>query len=93
MFLKNPGIVILDEAWSRLDPVTERSIDRAIARLLDGRTAIVIAHRLTTLRLVDQIMIIDDGKVREFGDREELAAASDSRFSQLLRAGLGEVSA
>ena len=93
VFLKNPGIVILDEAWSRLDPVTERSIDRAIARLLDGRTAIVIAHRLTTLRLVDQIMIIDDGKVREFGDREELAAASDSRFSQLLRAGLGEVSA
>ena len=93
VFLKNPGIVILDEAWSRLDPITERSIDRAIARLLDGRTAIVIAHRLTTLRLVDKIMIIDDGKVQEFGDREALAVASDSRFSQLLRAGFGEVSA
>ena len=93
VFLKDPGIVILDEAWSRLDPVTERSIDRAIARLLDGRTSIVIAHRLTTLRLVDQIMIIDDGKVQEFGDREALAADSESRFSRLLQAGLGEVSA
>ncbi len=93
VFLKDPGIVILDEAWSRLDPATERSIDRAIAQVLEGRTGIIIAHRLSTLRLVDQVMIIDAGKVQEFGDREALASDTDSRLSQLVRAGLGEVTA
>ncbi len=57
VLLKEPDIVILDEAWSRLDPVTERRIEQAVLRLLEGRTAIVIAHRLATLRIVDQVMI------------------------------------
>lgn len=61
VFLKNPGLVILDEASSRLDPVTEQLLEKAIARLLVGRTAIIIAHRLATLKRADQIMILDDG--------------------------------
>ena len=91
VFLRQPNVVVLDEAWSRLDPITEGLIEKAIRKLLRDRTAIVIAHRLATLRLVDQILIIEDGRVREHGDREELAANENSRFSMLSRSGLGEV--
>ena len=91
VLLKEPDIVILDEAWSRLDPVTERRIEQAVLRLLEGRTAIVIAHRLATLRIVDQVMIIEQGQVQEYGDRETLAADSGSRFSGLIRTGLEEM--
>ena len=91
VFLREPNVVVLDEAWSRLDPITEGLIENAIRRLLEDRTAIVIAHRLATLRLVNRIMIIEDGRVQEYGDKEELAADERSRFSRLTRTGLGEV--
>jgi ATP-binding cassette, subfamily B, bacterial len=91
VFLKHPGLVVLDEASSRLDPHTEQLLERAIARLLDGRTAIVIAHRLTTVARADSILVLDGGRVAEFGRRDELARDRASRFSQLLRAGAGEV--
>jgi ATP-binding cassette subfamily B protein len=87
-FLRDPGLIILDEASSRLDPATERYLDQALARLLDGRTAIIIAHRLRTLDRVDQIMILEDGRVREQGLRAELVRDSDSRFVQLLQVGM-----
>lgn len=90
VFLKDPGLVILDEPSSRLDPVTERRIDRAVHELLRGRTGIIIAHHLATVQRVDDIMILDNGRVAEFGQRADLAADSTSRFSQLLAAGLGE---
>lgn len=91
VFLKNPGLVIMDEASSRLDPVTEGLIERAIDRLLHNRTAIIVAHRLATVQRADQIMILSDGQIVEHGDRVALMAQPDSRFSQLLRTGMTEV--
>ncbi len=91
VFLQNPDIVILDEASSRLDPVTERLIEGAITRLLAGRTGIVIAHHLATVQHVDEIMILEDGTVCEYGERSKLVADPDSYFSQLLKAGLTEI--
>jgi len=87
-FLRDPGLIILDEASSRLDPATERQLEHALVRLLHGRTAIIIAHRLGTLERVEQIMILEDGRVRERGLRAELVRDPDSRFAQLLRVGL-----
>jgi len=90
-FLRDPGLVILDEASSRLDPATERQLEHALVQLLHGRTAIIIAHRLGTLERVDQIMILEDGRVRERGLRAKLVRDPDSRFAQLLRVGMEDV--
>jgi ATP-binding cassette subfamily B protein len=91
VFLRDPGLVILDEASSRLDPATEGRIERAIDRLLQDRTAIVIAHRLGTVHRADEIMILQDGQVREHGDRAQLADDPSSMFHNLLRTGLEEM--
>ncbi|BAB74322.1 ABC transporter ATP-binding protein [Anabaena sp. FACHB-709] len=91
VFLKNPGLVILDEASSRLDPMTERLIEKAIDKLLMGRTAIIIAHRLATVERANQILILDKGKISEYGERKELANNPNSRFAQLLKAGLTDL--
>ena len=91
VFLKDPGIIILDEPSSRLDPATEQQIDRAVQKLLLNRTGIIIAHRLGTVERVNEIMILEDGEIREHGEREHLAQDPNSRFSQLLKTGLEEV--
>ncbi|HMQ30820.1 MAG TPA: ABC transporter ATP-binding protein [Chloroflexaceae bacterium] len=91
VFLLDPGLVILDEASSRLDPATERRLERAVGRLLEGRTAVIIAHRLATVQRADRIAILEGGRVREEGPREALAADRRSRFSELLRVGMEEV--
>ncbi|MEW6401562.1 MAG: ABC transporter ATP-binding protein [Chloroflexota bacterium] len=91
VFLRNPGLVILDEASSRLDPATEQRLERAIDKLLQNRTAIIIAHRLGTVHRADEIMILDGGMVSEYGNRRQLAADANSRFAQLLQTGLEEV--
>jgi ATP-binding cassette subfamily B protein len=91
VFLRNPGLVILDEASSRLDPATEQLIERAIDKLLKKRTAIIIAHRLGTIHRTDDIMILEDGRIVEYGNRQRLAANPDTRFHGLLRTGLEEV--
>ncbi len=88
VFLSDPGLVLLDEASSRLDPASEQLIDRAVQRLLEKRTGIIIAHRLATLERVDEIMILEDGESIEQGERERLAADPTSHFSRLRRAGL-----
>jgi ATP-binding cassette, subfamily B, bacterial len=93
VFLKDPGLVIFDEASSRLDPATERRIERAVSSILVNRTGIVIAHRLATIQRADDILILEDGRIREYGSREFLAADPQSRFSQLLKVGLEEVRA
>jgi ATP-binding cassette subfamily B protein len=90
VFLKDPGLVILDEASSRLDPVTEALMEQAVDRLFAGRTAILIAHRLKTVQRADLILILENGKVSEFGPRLALAADPQSRFSHLLQTGLEE---
>jgi ABC-type multidrug transport system fused ATPase/permease subunit len=91
VFLRDPGLVVLDEASSRLDPATERLLERAFDRLLRGRTGIIIAHRLATVQRADQILILERGRVVEFGPRAALAADPGSRLSRLLRAGMEEV--
>lgn len=91
VFLKDPGLVILDEASSRLDPVTERLVERAVGGLLRGRTGIIIAHRLSTVDRADTILILEHGAIAEYGPREALVSDLDSRFSQLLRTGVEEV--
>ena len=91
VFLRNPGLVILDEASSRLDPATEQRLERAIDKLLKNRTAIIIAHRLDTIHRADQVLILDKGKISEYGDRTQLVADPNSRFYQLLQTGLEEV--
>ena len=88
--MKDPGLVILDEASSRLDPATERLIERAIDRLLAGRTGIIIAHRLHTVQRADEILILERGRICEHGRRERLIGDTDSRFAQLLKTGLEE---
>ena len=91
VFLKDPDVVVLDEASSRLDPATERMIDSAMQALLKDRTAVVIAHRLSTVERVDEIMILAEGRIQEHGARQALAADPSSRFSGLLRTGMDEV--
>jgi ABC-type multidrug transport system fused ATPase/permease subunit len=91
IFLKDPGLVILDEASSRLDPATEQLIERAIDRLLQDRTAIIIAHRLKTVDRADEIMILENGRIQEHGPRAQLANDPASRFYRLLQTGLEEV--
>jgi len=91
VFLRDPHLVVLDEASSRLDPSTEQLLERAIDRLLAGRTAIVIAHRLRTVQRADDILILERGGVVEHGSRTALAADPGSRFYQLLQTGLEEV--
>jgi ATP-binding cassette, subfamily B, bacterial len=91
VFLRNPGLVILDEASSRLDPATERLIERAVDRLLAERTGIVIAHRLATVLRADDILILEGGRIREYGEREALRNDPSSRFAELLRTGMEEV--
>ena len=91
VFLADPGLVVLDEASSRLDPATEQRIERAVEKLLRGRTALIIAHHLTTVQRADDILILQDGRILEYGPRRELAARADSRFAYLLRTGLQEV--
>jgi ATP-binding cassette, subfamily B, bacterial len=90
VLLHDPSLVILDEASSRLDPATERRLDDAFARLLQGRTAIIIAHRLQTVLRADNILILEGGRCVEWGERAALQADPDSRFSHLLRAGMEE---
>lgn len=63
MFLKNPGLVILDEASSRLDPTTEMLIEGAIEELIKHRTTIIIVHRLKTIQRADQILILEQGEI------------------------------
>ncbi|MGB1506639.1 MAG: ABC transporter ATP-binding protein [Acidimicrobiales bacterium] len=87
LFLREPDLVLLDEASSRVDPVTEERVTRAIDRLVQGRTALVIAHRLSTVERMDEIVVLDNGRVVEYGSQHELRATPHSRYAQLLATG------
>ena len=88
LFLRSPDFVLLDEASSRIDPLTEARVTRAIDRLLQDRTAIVIAHRLSTVERLDEILVLDAGRVAERGATAELRDDPTSRYAQLLAVGL-----
>jgi ABC-type multidrug transport system fused ATPase/permease subunit len=89
VFLQDPGIVILDEPSSRLDPATELLLATATERLFAGRTVLIIAHRLETVRTADEIMVVDAGRIVEHGRRQDLAADPESRYASLLATGRG----
>ncbi len=90
IFLRDPKLVILDEASSRLDPATEGLIEKAVEKLLENRTAILIAHRLETLSKLENIMILDSGKIKEFGNQQQLLNDPASEYSKLIELGIEE---
>ena len=90
VFLKDPAVVVLDEPTSRLDRATEALIELALDELVTGRTVVLIAHHLATVQRCDDILVLEDGRVVEQGERERLAADPGSRFHRLLRTGLEE---
>lgn len=87
VWLRQPDLVVLDEATARVDPETEQRIAAAVAQLMVGRTTFIIAHRLSTLDAVDEIMVFDAGHLAEHGDRSTLVR-NDSRFRRLLELAL-----
>ena len=89
IFLKNPPILILDEATSALDSVTEVKIQRAFDELSRGRTTLIIAHRLSTVRSADRILVIEDGRIAEEGTHAALLA-KNGEYAALWRAQNGE---
>ena len=81
--LKNPKILILDEATAAMDTATERKIQEALAELIKGKTTIMIAHRLSTLRDADELVVIEHGKVAERGTHQELLQKEDGVYKKL----------
>ncbi len=88
VWIRQPDLIVLDEATARVDPETEARIDAAVGRLMEGRTTLVIAHRLSTLQTLDEIVVFDHGRVAEHGSRSDLTADGSSRFAQLLELAL-----
>ena len=87
LFLREPDLILLDEASSRVDPVTEQRVTRAVDRLVQGRTAVVIAHRLSTVERLDEIVVLDAGRIVEHGSQAALRADPTSRYARLLATG------
>lgn len=83
--LADPAVLVLDEATSNLDPGTERAVERALERLTEGRTTVVVAHRLSTAARADRVAVIDHGQLVELGTHKQLLAR-DGRYAQLFAA-------
>jgi ABC-type multidrug transport system fused ATPase/permease subunit len=82
-FLADPAVLILDEATSSLDVPTERAVQRALRTVLHDRTALIIAHRLSTVEIADRVLVLDDGRIIEDGPPESLIAEAKGEFAQL----------
>jgi ATP-binding cassette subfamily B protein len=87
--LKDPPILILDEATSAVDNETEAAIQRSLDRLVQGRSSLIIAHRLSTIRRADRIHVMEAGRIVESGSHEELVARGGS-YAMLWRLQTGE---
>ena len=81
--LKNPSILILDEATSSLDSESEKLVQEALENLMEGRTSIIIAHRLSTIRSADAILVLNDGKIAEKGTHKELLEIENGIYKNL----------
>jgi ABC-type multidrug transport system fused ATPase/permease subunit len=88
--LKNPSILILDEATSSLDSQSEYLVQQALEKLMEGRTSIIIAHRLSTIKKVDRIFVINQGQLAEMGSHAELTRVNNGLYSNLLKMQLHE---
>jgi ABC-type multidrug transport system fused ATPase/permease subunit len=82
-FLADPAVLILDEATSSLDVPSERLVQRALRTILSGRTAVIIAHRLSTVEIADRVLVLEHGRIVEDGAPSDLVAGGDGRFSDL----------
>jgi ABC-type multidrug transport system fused ATPase/permease subunit len=87
-FLADPIVLILDEATSSLDVPSERLVQRALRTILADRTALIIAHRLSTVEIADRVLVLEHGRVVEDGSPDELTARTDGRYAALHRAWL-----
>jgi ABC-type multidrug transport system fused ATPase/permease subunit len=85
-FLADPAVLILDEATSSLDVPSERMVQHALRTVLAGRTALIIAHRLSTVEIADRVLVMEHGRVVEDGSPADLVAGGEGRFSDLHRA-------
>ena len=83
--LKDPAILVLDEATSSLDAKSEQLVQEALEELMENRTTVVIAHRLSTIRKVDTIFVIKDGSIAESGTHAQLASLDNGIYSTLLK--------
>jgi ABC-type multidrug transport system fused ATPase/permease subunit len=83
VFLKDPAVVILDEATSSLDTESERYVEQALEQLLQGRTTLLIAHRLSTVRRADRVVVLDQGRIVETGRHDELLGRENGLFARL----------
>jgi ABC-type multidrug transport system fused ATPase/permease subunit len=89
LLLAQPRVVILDEATAHLDSTSEAAVQAALAEALSGRTAVVIAHRLSTVRAADMILVVEDGRIVERGRHTELLAM-EGRYEELYRTQFAE---
>lgn len=83
--LKNPSVLLLDEATSALDAESERSVQEALDRVMVGRTTVIVAHRLSTIRNADIIAVVQGGKIVETGTHEQLMSEPKSAYASLVR--------
>ena len=83
--VKNPSILLLDEATSALDAESEKSVQEALDRVMMGRTTVVVAHRLSTIRNADVIAVVQSGKIVETGSHDELISNPNSAYSSLVQ--------
>ena len=90
-FLADPALLILDEATSSLDVPSERLVQRALRTILKGRTAVIIAHRLSTVEIADRVLVLEHGHIVEDGTPSDLIAGGDGRFSDLHEAWLASL--